>query len=540
MNTAIYRAGEWLHRKRRFFVPLLSIVAAASLAYSVEVLIIDGLHAWTSIIGLLVAGAVASSLLAVMMAFDVLAARRYGVVLHVALLRERSWRRRHEAEHELLVAEAKERSSLATTTALSEAETDKDAVERVAEMMLDSAATGAALLPGARDLRILAAGDITSLISLGYRIEPALKDWSTSLLVDRSHEEGEPFAELEIPQARPTDDGDSTLFVLVGDRLDDGPVQAYRAASGEPVRIVQRGYLKEEHREYESVLEEIAGKLPRGRRVTVAAGGPAVLGFAVGWLAASADVQELQALAYDGKTKRYLPGQTTRPSPCDAVLPRPSMGVGRRLFLASALLAAASTLAFGSFATLLEWGLAGSNKEGPFGDWLMLIGLGIALPSVLSYCVLNPWARRLARPVVRVALQPTDDTGSRRELLVAPRTPKDDAYSCVGWLMEAMADIRSFRPGSRTVIDLDSAPPSLPLESLGSYLNRGHRGGDVRLRCHGRDYTFAGQEGPRPVRTLRDRITPRRTPPQVPDRVGAVWSGYRDSLRHSRSWEVAR
>lgn len=523
MTTAWMAALGWLHAQRRWITPLLGVVAAASLAYSVEAVIIGGLVAAYEVGMLLLVGLGVSVLLAAIAAFDLFAARRYGVVLHVALLRDPAWRRRHEVEHELLVAHAQSRSSYAGTTTLTAADigSGSGASAIAAEELLDSAATGAALLPGASDLRILAAGDTPSLIALGYAVQPALSGWRTQLLVDRSHEQGEAFADLAIPNPRSGGSDDRELLVLVG-RVQRPPVDAYRASVGGRLRTVESAHIEEKPEAYERVLAGIADELGTTGSVTVGASGPAVFGFAAGWVAAAAGVRRLRPLKFDqnGQPPSYLLGPEPPLVAGEPVRRLPSLGVGRRLLFASSLLAALSTLAFGSFATFLEWTLAGSNADGPFTDWAWLVGAGIVLPGVLAWFVLRPRADRLSRPDVRVALQPTDEAGTRSELLVAPRTAKDSAYTCVGWLREAMADIRSFRPGSRVIIDLDSAPDWV-LPSLGSYLNRGHRGGEVALRCGGVDNLLIGDD------------------PAAPERVRRVREGYLNPLRDAKQWEFA-
>lgn len=520
MTVWLMAAGAWLHRQRRWVTPLLGVVAAASLAYSVEALIIDGFRAAGEIAVLMLVGLTVSALLAFVMAFDVFAARRFGVVLHVAVLKQSSWRRRHEVEHELLVAHAQEISSHATATELTVVYTkgEGDPVADAAQAMLDSAATGAALMPGAQDLRILAAGDITSLMALAYTLQPALASWRTTLLVDRSHEPGDPFIDLRIPDASlPQGDDDRRVLVLVGDHLNNSAEEAYRAGAGGEVRVVRAGDLKESRNDYELVMQRTANELATRRTATLGVGGPAVFGFASGWLAAVGGAGALKPLTYAHDT--YVAGPQVLPAGGEPIRQVPSLGIGRRLLLASAMLAAASTLAFGSIATLIEWLFARSNDDGPFADWVLLVGMGIVAPGVLAWFVLRPWADKLSRPDVRVVMQPTDEVSTRETLLVAPRTTNEDPYSCVGWLREAMADIRSFRPGSRVVIDLNHVPSAL-LRPLGSYLNRGHRGGGVVLRCGDAHYdlTGGGTDEPEAVREVRD--------------------GYRNSLRYAEQWEA--
>jgi hypothetical protein len=526
MTRALSAWGFRLHRARRWLQPLLAVVAAGSLAYSVEVLITSGWSQAGGLAWLLLTGLAASSVLAWIMAYDVFAAWESGVLLHVAILGQEKWRRRHEMEQELLRVQAREASSYASTTALStevaptrDTRASEAAAARAVSALLDSAGIGAALLPGARDLRILAAGDIPTLAVLGFRVQPHLSQWRTHLLVDRSYEPGASFAELQIAPQPATRDRDCHVLVLVGDRLDRGPATKWLHSSGQEHQLVQAGDLPEEPSAYEQVLQQIAGAVATTGRVTTGVGGPAVFGFAAGWLASASGAGALHALWPPARDEGYSPGpEAIRDGP-DQVAPLPSSGIRGRLLAASALLAATSTLAFGSCATLLEWWLAGSNSEGPISDWLWLIVGGIVLPAAVAWFGLRPWVDRLTRPDVLVRLLPGSATSRKGELVVAPRTPPADTAACVGWLREAMADIRSIRPGSRVVIDLDNAPDEL-LRPLGSFLNRGHRGSDLMLRSGSRDYPL--------IRT-----------DEGPDAVQDVRHGYRHALRFAASWESA-
>lgn len=481
---------------RRLAESALAVVGSGALAFTVEQSIIEGGDGFAGARWLALVGVGSGVALGFLMSVDIRIGWVLGVHVHLFAGRVgRPWRRRHEVEHAVMAARVSEMTRHACVTAMSSRDFDPAApswgrdVERLADALLDSVAIGAALMPGCRRVRVLAAGDYGALSWTAHQASASLADWEVSLLADRRDSPEDPFIDYEVelggPHDGPPQAVNRALFIQVGN-IETSPAEEYswRTQSEScfcPREATPR--LEETSAAYGELADCIGRSIPPAGSMDIGFAGPASMAFAAGLIAGRRPGLAMTTLRFDGAEKRYHPDSPVVRAMPSAVPPVRDQHLRGWLFGVGAGAATCATLALGDFVTLLEWSLASSNPDATTGQWGALVGL-IVVPAVLAV-LLGLVRRRIQSPAAHVSLNPDRRRRPRVwEVHVKPRRYFANGNEALDWLQEALMDISSVHSQSKIVLDIEGVPHRL-LAPLGNFLARGFRGGAVRVSALG-------------------------------------------------------
>lgn len=402
---------------------VLSLVAAAAIAYPVEQLIVTGVAAFADSLALLAAGLLSAVVLAGEYIWRVTTARRLGVHLHLAPVPFESYRRRHQQEHELLRAELANRFPFTVITPLEAPLVDPSDAERWVCQIDDlcrharrGSRFGRVALPGSDRLSILAAGDYGTLFEVGRALGKDRGALDLSLVVDKVDDEASAFVRVDVhePAEAPRDEGqDLVVFDLTGRDLRSLP--AVRDYSDTAIVIGMGQELQEEPTAYQQHIQQLAGECRTRGHLTVGFAGPATVALGLGWIIGRRErlgvgPARVTTLSYVGSGYVANPnvtpmrGRTSADvdpaSPTD-VGPDPSRWLWA-LALTSAAAALGGTAAIGNFATCLEWALTIAHDEDPVAQVAWLGLAGVALPALVAWWAVRRNAHWIRSPEIKL------------------------------------------------------------------------------------------------------------------------------------------